>query len=46
MLKIVNHPFVIKYYDEFLYKGSYEDKFCIVMEEITGGDLDNQIRYK
>jgi serine/threonine protein kinase len=35
-LKEINHPFVIKYKDEFVYK---EEKVCIVTELVNGGDL-------
>jgi len=36
VLKKVNHPFVIKYIEEFNYK---EDKHCVVTEYVPGGDL-------
>ena len=37
ILKQINHPFKIKFIDEFEYQG----KQCIVTEYISGGDLEN-----
>ena len=36
----MNHPFVIKYKDKFVYKG---EKACIVTELVNGGDLGSLI---
>ena len=45
VLQIVNHPFVIKYFDFFEYKNKYQiTNFCIVTEFIAGGDLDTYLK--
>ena len=40
ILQNSSHPFVIKYMEEFVYKG----KLCIVTKFASGGDLDSLMK--
>jgi serine/threonine protein kinase len=42
ILQEIDHPFVIKYMEEFVYK----DKLCIVTKFANGGDLDTFMKQK
>ena len=42
ILQIVNHPFVIKYIEDFEYKPT--NRLCIITEFIAGGDFERYIR--
>ena len=37
-----NHPFVIKYYEHFIYK----EKICILTEYASGGNLEKYVEKK
>ncbi len=43
ILKTLNHPFVIKYMEEFVYK---QKSLCIVTQFAHGGDLDSLMKKK
>ena len=38
-MKQINHPFVIKYEEEFYYHGVDAKQLCIVTQLVNGGDL-------
>jgi serine/threonine protein kinase len=40
ILQNVNHPFIIRYIDEFIYDKDY---LCIVTQYANGGDLDTKM---
>jgi NIMA (never in mitosis gene a)-related kinase 1/4/5 len=40
ILQNVNHPFIIRYIDEFIYDKDY---LCIVTQYASGGDLDTKM---
>jgi serine/threonine protein kinase len=42
ILQEVNHPFLMKYIEEFVYKVT--NRLCIITEFIAGGDFERYIR--
>ncbi len=46
IIKEIDHPFVIKYYDEFEYRKDAIKKICIVSQLANGGNLESLMKRK